>query len=64
MTQKFTVGLKCEGKAIHLEVEAEDALVAALKAKIAHPDAIITYSRRSNQRGDKRNPPEERLALP
>lgn len=62
MTQKFTVGLRLEGKASHLLVEAEDALVAALKAKIAHPTAIITYSRRRNQRGDKRNPPEERIA--
>ena len=63
MTQKFTVGLKLEGKANHMMVEAEDALVAALKAKIAHPTAMITYSRRSNQRGDKRNPPEERVPL-
>ncbi|MCV0368019.1 MAG: hypothetical protein K5845_01160 [Filomicrobium sp.] len=64
VTQKFTVGLKLEGKANHVVVEAEDALVAALKAKIVHPEAMITYSRRSNQRGDKRNPPEERIAHP
>lgn len=59
MTPKFTVGLKLQGKANHVVVEAEDALMAALKAKMAHPDAMITYARRSNQRSDKRMPLEE-----
>jgi hypothetical protein len=37
-------------------VDAEDALVAALKAKAENPDASITYVRRENRRGDARHP--------
>ena len=37
-------------------MDAEDALIAALKAKMAHPDAAITYVRKRNARGDRRHP--------
>lgn len=53
----FAVGLKIESAASHVIVDAEDALVAALKVKARHPDAIITYVRRQNKRGDARHPP-------
>ena len=55
---RFAVGLKKSGKADHIVVDAEDALIAALKAKMAHPDAQIMYVRRANKRGDARNPPQ------
>ena len=42
-----------------LTIEAEDALIAALKVKHAKPDATITYVRKSNRRGDYRHPHEE-----
>jgi hypothetical protein len=41
----------------HLMVEAEDALIAALKAKTEHPEAQIMYVRPQNRRGDARHPP-------
>ena len=53
---QFTVGLKMKGKVDHIAVEAEDALIAALKVKTAHPDAVITYVRQQNRRGDARHP--------
>ena len=53
---RFAVGLNHQGKSDHLIVDAEDALVAALKVKIERPDAAITYVRRANKRGDTRNP--------
>jgi len=37
-------------------VDAEDALIAALKAKMQHPEALISYVRRQNKRGDRRHP--------
>jgi hypothetical protein len=55
----YAVGLKRNGRTGHMIVEAEDALIAALKVKIASPDAAITYVRRENRRGDARNPPHE-----
>jgi hypothetical protein len=55
---RFTVGLKVKQKADHVVVDAEDALIAALKAKMQHPDAQIMYVRRANKRGDARNPPK------
>jgi hypothetical protein len=58
---RFTVGLKLEGKADHTVVDAEDALIAALKVKADQPEARITYVRPSNRRGDARHPPH-RLA--
>jgi hypothetical protein len=48
--------LKVNGKAEHAVVDAEDALVAALKVKMQRPDAEILYVRRANRRGDTRNP--------
>jgi hypothetical protein len=53
---QFTVGLKLKGKTDHIAVAAEDALVAALKVKTEHPEAIITYVRQQNRRGDTRHP--------
>ena len=49
MTSQFAVGLKLKGKTDHVFVEAEDALVAALKVKIEQPDAAITYVRRQKR---------------
>jgi hypothetical protein len=54
---KFTVGLKYKGKANHVVVDAEDALIAALKAKSEQPEAQIMYVRPQNRRGDARHPP-------
>ncbi len=56
MPSQFAVGLKVKGKSDHVFVEAEDALVAELKVKIEQPDAVITYVRRRNRRGDARHP--------
>lgn len=53
---QFTVGLKVKGKADHTTVDAEDALIAALKVKAGQPDAAITYVRPRNRRGDARHP--------
>ena len=53
---QYIVGLKSKGKTGHITVLAEDALIAALKAKAQQPDLIITYVRRQNKRGDTRHP--------
>ena len=37
-------------------VDAEDALIAALKVKIQRPEALIAYVRQQNKRGDTRHP--------
>ena len=53
-------------KADQITVEAEDALIAALKVKSAHPEAAITYVRKQNARGDRRHPharPDRRVML-
>ena len=52
----FAVGFSLNEKAGHIVVDAEDALVAALKVKLERPQASITYVRRQNKRGDKRHP--------
>ncbi len=52
----YIVGLKLKGKTDHVTVFAEDALIAALKAKTQAPDSAITYVRRQNKRGDARHP--------
>ena len=52
----FTVGLKLKGKVDHFVVEAEDALIAALKVKCEQPEALIMYVRPQNRRGDARHP--------
>jgi hypothetical protein len=53
---RFTVGLKLKAKADHLVVDAEDALIAALKVKTERPEARIMYVRPQNRRGDARHP--------
>lgn len=58
---QFAVGLKLKSKAEHVMVDAEDALIAALKVKAGCPDALITYVRRQNRRGDARHPPRRRV---
>jgi hypothetical protein len=52
----YTVGLKLRTSTKALTIEAEDALLAALKIKLEHPEALITYVRKSNRRGDRRHP--------
>jgi hypothetical protein len=52
----FTIGFKLHGKADRIAVEADDALIAALKAKAEQPDAVIMYVRPQNRRGDTRHP--------
>ncbi len=53
----YAVGLKSKSRSSHIVVDAEDALVAALKVKAENPEALITYVRRENRRGDARHPP-------
>jgi hypothetical protein len=53
---QFAVGFKLRGKADHVVTEAQDALVAALKVKTEHPEAVIMYVRPQNRRGDTRHP--------
>jgi hypothetical protein len=57
MSWQFTVGVRAEGKAERIVVDAEDSLVAALKVKTERPKATIIYVRRLNRRGDTRHPP-------
>lgn len=56
MPWQFTVGLKVEKNSERTVVDAEDALIAALKVKTERPEATIMYVRRSNRRGDARHP--------
>jgi hypothetical protein len=53
---QFTVGMKADGKTDHTVVDADDALIAALKVKMQRPEAEILYVRRANKRGDARHP--------
>jgi hypothetical protein len=53
---KFAVGYKLNGKTGHTLIDAEDALIAALRVKAQQPEAAIIYSRRENKRGDARHP--------
>jgi hypothetical protein len=57
MLWQFTVGLRAQGKVDRIVVDAEDALIAALKVKAERPEVAITYVRRLNRRGDTRHPP-------
>jgi hypothetical protein len=52
----YTVGRTIAGRPAPVTIEAEDALAAALKAKEDAPDAVITYVRKQNKRGDRRHP--------
>jgi hypothetical protein len=54
----YTVGLKLRARTRAITIEAEDALVAALKIKLENPEALITYVRKANSRGDRRHPHE------
>jgi hypothetical protein len=56
-SMNYTVGLKQKGRVNHVVVDAEDALIAALKAKTSQPEALIMYVRPQNRRGDARHPP-------
>jgi hypothetical protein len=56
MTARYMVGTKTDGKTSSVTVEAEDALIAALKAKQINPAAMIIYVRKHNARGDRRHP--------
>jgi hypothetical protein len=53
---QFAVGFKLQGKTGHVVVDAEDALIAALKVKMQRPEALIAYVRQQNKRGDTRHP--------
>jgi hypothetical protein len=53
---EYIVGLRHGKRSEVLTIEAEDALIAALQAKHTHPEALISYVRKSNRRGDRRNP--------
>ena len=53
---QFAVGFKIQGKTGHVVVDAEDALIAALKVKMQRPEALIAYARQQNKRGDTRPP--------
>ena len=57
MSWQFTVGVRVERNADRIVVDAEDALIAALKVKAERPEATIMYVRRLNRRGDTRHPP-------
>ena len=52
----YMVGTRIGRKAAGIAVEAEDALIAALKVKQEHPGAMITYVRKHNVRADRRHP--------
>jgi hypothetical protein len=54
----YMVGLKLQMRSKVLTIDAEDALLAALKIKLENPEARITYVRKANQRGDRRHPHE------
>ncbi len=53
---RFTVGLKLDGKALHVIADGDDALGAALHVKSEQPRARIMYVRPMNRRGDARHP--------
>ena len=53
---QFAVGFKFQGKTGHVVVDAEDALIAALKVKMQRPEVLIAYVRQQNKRGDTRHP--------
>ena len=59
MQPHYMVGIKTANKSTSVSVEAEDALIAALKVKHENPSAFITYVRKSNARGDRRHPHQD-----
>ena len=56
MTLQYAVGIRLNNRADQVTIEAEDALIAALRVKAAHPEATVTYVRKRNARGDRRHP--------
>ena len=56
MVVRYMVGMRTADKSASVTVEAEDALIAALKVKHENPAAMITYVRKHNERGDRRHP--------
>jgi len=58
-TIQYIVGTRRDKQTDHVIVDAEDALVAALKVKLSQTDATITYVRRVNKRGDARHQPQQ-----
>ena len=60
----YTVGVKLRARNKAVTIEAEDALLAALKIKLENPEALVTYVRKSNRRGDRRLPHESLSAPP
>ena len=54
----YIVGLRQKTHSKAVTIDAEDALIAALRAKHDNPEAVITYVRKSNRRGDRRHPHE------
>ena len=64
MSWQFTVGLRVKRNADRIVVDAEDALIAALKVKAERPEATIMYVRRLNRRGDTRHPLASHQASP
>ncbi len=56
MTNNYMVGIRLGSQSTSITVVAEDALIAALKVKHENPNAMITYVRKSNVRGDRRHP--------
>ena len=62
MSVWYAVGIKIGRKADQVTVEAEDALIAALKVKCARPEAAVTYVRKRNARGDRRHPHASQIA--
>jgi hypothetical protein len=64
MKQQYTVGMTINRRSDHVNVEAEDALVAALKVKLDRPSAQINYVRPKNKRGDRRHPSHDIGELP
>jgi len=54
----YVVGLRQRTRAKAVTIDAENALIAALRAKHDNPEAAITYVRKSNRRGDRRHPHE------
>ena len=56
MAMRYMVGIRIGRKSAGVAVDAEDALIAALKVKQEHPEAMVTYVRKHNVRADKRHP--------
>jgi hypothetical protein len=56
MVVRYMVGTRTAGKSASVTVEAEDALMAALKVKHENPAAVIAFVRNHNEWGDCRNP--------